>query len=247
MKPQSRSSGELPVHYFEPKPDWAAWLNKHHSSSPGVWLQIAKKGTDVSSVSYDEAIEIALCYGWLDGQKQAHSDQFWLQKFARRSDKSAWSKINRDKALALIKAKKMKPAGLKEIERANAIVRKALGDMYRRLSERWWQAQSSSNLGENMASAFSMYAAGDGLDYDVIKQSPDAFEINVTGCRYAQFYKELGVPELGFLLVCSGDFPMAEGLGGDIELTRTQTIMQGASHCDFRYRRIKPKGGSDAD
>jgi hypothetical protein len=85
-------------------------------------------------------------------------------------------------------------------ERANAIVREALGDMYRKLSERWWQAQSSSNLGENMASGFGMYAAGNGLDYDVIKQSPDAFEINVTGCRYAQFYKELGVPELGFLL-----------------------------------------------
>lgn len=131
-------------------------------------------------------------------------------------------------------------------ERANAIVRKALGDMYRQLSERWWQARSSSNLGDNMASAFSTYAAGNGLDYDVIKRSPDAFEVNVTGCRYAQFYKELGVPELGFLLVCSADFPMAEGFGGDITLTRTQTIMQGANHCDFRYMRNKPKGVPDA-
>ena len=66
-----------------------------------------------------------------------------------------------------------------------------------------------------------------------------AFEVNVTGCRYAQFYKELGAPELGFLLVCSLDFPMAEGFGPDVKLTRTQTIMQGASHCDFRYIRIK--------
>jgi hypothetical protein len=131
-------------------------------------------------------------------------------------------------------------------ERANTIVRKALGEMYRKLGEKWWQAQSSSNLGDNMASAFDMYAAGNGLDYEVIKQSPDAFEMNVTGCRYAQFYKELGVPELGFLLVCSADFPVAEGFGRDIRLTRTQTIMQGASHCDFRYSRNKPKGGSDA-
>ena len=130
-------------------------------------------------------------------------------------------------------------------ERANAIVRKALGDMYRKLGETWWQAQNSNNLGVNVASAFATYAAGNGLDYEVTKQSPDAFEMNVTGCRYAQFYKELGVPELGFLLVCSADFPTAEGFGGDIELTRTQTIMQGASHCDFRYRRIKPKDGSD--
>jgi len=126
-------------------------------------------------------------------------------------------------------------------ERANAIVRKSLGDMYRKLGERWWQAQSSSNLGDNLASAFDMYAASDALDYEVLKQAPDAFEMNVTGCRYAQFYKELGAPELGFLLVCSADFPMAEGFGRDIELTRTQTIMQGASHCDFRYTRMKPK------
>jgi len=131
-------------------------------------------------------------------------------------------------------------------QRANAIVRKALGDMYRKLGEKWWRAQNSSNLGDNIASAFGMYAAGNGLDYEVIRQSPDAFDMNVTGCRYAQFYKEMGVPELGFLLVCSADFPMAEGFGGDIELTRTQTIMQGASHCDFRYRRIETKDGSDA-
>jgi hypothetical protein len=125
-------------------------------------------------------------------------------------------------------------------DRANAIVREALGEMYRKLGEKWWQAQGSSNLGGNMASAFGMYAAGNGLDYEAIKQSPDVFEVNVTGCRYAQFYKELGAPELGFLLVCSADFPMAEGFGGDVKLTRTQTIMQGANHCDFRYSRNKP-------
>ena len=69
------------------------------------------------------------------------------------------------------------------------------------------------------------------------EQSQDAFQIDVTRCRYAQFYKELGAPELGFLLVCSQDFAFAEGLGADVKLTRTQTIMQGASHCDFRYVR----------
>jgi L-2-amino-thiazoline-4-carboxylic acid hydrolase len=75
------------------------------------------------------------------------------------------------------------------------------------------------------------------LDYSVRAQSQDACEIDVTGCRYAQFYKELGEPELGFLLVCGLDFPFAEGFAPDIKLTRTQTIMQGASHCDFRYKR----------
>jgi uncharacterized protein YdeI (YjbR/CyaY-like superfamily) len=83
-----------------------------------VWLKLAKKGANTQSVSYDEAVEIALCFGWIDGQKQAHSEQFWIQKFTRRSDKSIWSKINKEKALALIKAGTMKPAGLKEIERA---------------------------------------------------------------------------------------------------------------------------------
>ena len=122
-------------------------------------------------------------------------------------------------------------------ERANALVRKALGDVFRRLGEQWWRAKKSTHVGENMASAFAAFARGDAIDYSVRAQSQDAYEIDVTACRYAQFYKELGEPELGFLLVCSLDFPFAEGIGPDMKLTRTQTIMQGASHCDFRYKR----------
>lgn len=120
-------------------------------------------------------------------------------------------------------------------EQANAIVRKALGDLYRKYGEKWWRAQEGRHVGDKMASAFERFAAGDALHYDVIKQTPDAFEFNVTACRYAKFYQEIGVPELGFLLTCSADFAMAEGFGADVQLTRTQTIMQGASHCDFRY------------
>ena len=129
-------------------------------------------------------------------------------------------------------------------ERANAIVRKALGNLYRRYGEKWWRTQGARDLGEKMASAFDMFAAGDALDYELIKQAADAFEVNVTECRYAKFYHEIGAPELGFLLTCSADFPMAEGFGADVQLTRTQTIMQGASHCDFRYalkRSVKDK------
>lgn len=118
MKPQTKSAIDLPIHYFNRQQDWSAWLRENHTSSPGVWLQLAKKGANAQSVSYDEAVEIALCFGWIDGQKRVHNDQFWLQKFTRRSEKSVWSKINRDKALALIRSKKMAPAGLKEIERA---------------------------------------------------------------------------------------------------------------------------------
>ena len=137
-------------------------------------------------------------------------------------------------AQALVPLVKTLQAELGE-ERANAIVRKALGDVYRNYGETWWRTQGARDPEQKMASAFDMFAAGDALDYEVVKQTPDAFEVNVTGCRYAGFYNEIGAPELGFLLTCSADFSMTEGFGAGVRLTRTQTIMQGASHCDFRY------------
>jgi|SRR5579871_4353933 len=129
-------------------------------------------------------------------------------------------------------------------ERANAIVRKALGDLYRKFGEKWWRAQGARNLGEKVASAFEMFATGNALEYEVLKKTPEAFELNVTQCRYAEFYKKIGAPELGFLLTCSADFGHAEGFGADVQLTRHQTIMQGASHCDFRYA-LKRSGKDD--
>ncbi len=123
--------------------------------------------------------------------------------------------------------------------RANDLVRRALGDLYRGYGDEYRRIKNEANLGKAVASAFASYARNDALEYHVIEQSHDSFAMNVTRCRYAEFYKELGEPELGFLLVCSADFPVAEGLGPDIELTRTQTIMQGASYCDFRYKRRK--------
>jgi|SRR5262245_43253157 len=124
-------------------------------------------------------------------------------------------------------------------DQANALVRKVLGDVYRRLGEQWWRTKGSRHVGDGLASAFAAFAKGDALDYHVRAQSQESYEIDVTSCRYAQFYKELGEPELGFLLVCSADFPFAEGFDPDLKLTRSQTIMQGASHCDFRYKRRK--------
>ena len=123
--------------------------------------------------------------------------------------------------------------------RANALVRRTLGELYRRYGEEFWQAKNERNLGEAVASAFKTYARDDALEYRVREQAQDAFAIDITRCRYAEFYKALDEPELGFLLVCSADFDTAEGFGGDVKLTRTQTIMQGASHCDFRYVRVK--------
>jgi len=86
-----------------------------------------------------------------------------------------------------------------------------------------------------------LFAAGGALDYEVVKSTPDALDLNVTGCRYAEFYRKIGAPELGFLLTCSGDTDFFQPEKFGAELTVTQTIMQGASHCDFRYVRRAPR------
>ena len=115
----TKSPAELmPVVAFATTDAWTAWLDTHHASSRGVWMKIAKKGSDEHSITYAEALEIALAYGWIDGQKGAHDDAWWLQKFTPRGAKSIWSTINRAKALALIEAGKMTKAGLAEVERA---------------------------------------------------------------------------------------------------------------------------------
>jgi len=115
--PQNKST-DLPVLLCENPQAWATWLDENQATSPGIWLQIAKKGASYTSVSYAEALEVALCYGWIDGQKQSFDEAAWLQKFTRRGPKSIWSKINREKAEALIQSGKMQPTGLAAIERA---------------------------------------------------------------------------------------------------------------------------------
>ncbi len=93
-------------------------MEKNHRKSAGLWLRLAKKGSRLRSVTYQEALEVALCYGWIDGQKRPESNETWLQRFVSRSNKSIWSKINREKALALIVSGEMKAAGLEAIENA---------------------------------------------------------------------------------------------------------------------------------
>jgi uncharacterized protein YdeI (YjbR/CyaY-like superfamily) len=103
---------------FESKKKWADWLAKQHETSSGVWLKLAKKDSGIPSVTYEEALDVALCYGWIDGQKKGFDDKYWLQKFTPRGPKSIWSKINTEKAEKLIASGEMKPAGLKAIEAA---------------------------------------------------------------------------------------------------------------------------------
>ncbi len=109
---------ENPKKLFKSKRDWTSWLEKNYGKSAGIWLRIAKKGSGVRSVSYKEALDVALCHGWIDGQKRPKDEKTWLQRFVPRSDKSIWSKINRAKSLELIASGEMKAAGLQAIENA---------------------------------------------------------------------------------------------------------------------------------
>jgi uncharacterized protein YdeI (YjbR/CyaY-like superfamily) len=111
---------DLPVISFGSQEAWEAWLAEHHASSSGVWLKIAKKGSGIDSVSYPEALDVALRYGWIDGQRDRFDDDYFLQRFTPRRPRSKWSKRNRDRATELIERGEMKPAGLREVERAKA-------------------------------------------------------------------------------------------------------------------------------
>ena len=99
---------------------WEAWLAEHHGTSRGLWIKMAKKGSGIDSVTLPEALEAALCYGWIDGQRKGLDDRYFLQLFTPRRPRSKWSKINRAKALALIEQGRMKQAGLREVEAAKA-------------------------------------------------------------------------------------------------------------------------------
>ena len=95
-----------------------AWLEKNHEKSSGIWLEIAKKGAAARTPSYAEALDIALCFGWIDAQKRSKDDDVWLQRFTPRTKTSKWSAVNRDKADALVKDKRMRPAGLAQMNAA---------------------------------------------------------------------------------------------------------------------------------
>jgi uncharacterized protein YdeI (YjbR/CyaY-like superfamily) len=112
--------GDLPVLGFTDRDAWESWLAGQHAVSGGIWLKIPRKGAGAPGVSYPDALTVALCYGWIDGQKGRLDDDYWLQRFGPRRPGSRWSKINTEKAAELIEAGLMQPAGLREIELARA-------------------------------------------------------------------------------------------------------------------------------
>ena len=111
---------ELPILLFATPPELEAWLEESHTESPGIWLKIAKKGIEPPSVTYAEALELALCFGWIDSQKRGFDESHFLQRFTPRRPRGRWSRINREKAEALLAAGAVRPAGLAEIEAAKA-------------------------------------------------------------------------------------------------------------------------------
>jgi uncharacterized protein YdeI (YjbR/CyaY-like superfamily) len=111
---------DLPVLGFADQDAWKAWLAGQHAASAGIWLKIPRKGSGATGVSYPEALAVALCFGWIDGQKGRLNDEYWLQRFGPRRRGSRWSKINTEKAAELIEAGLMQPAGLREVELARA-------------------------------------------------------------------------------------------------------------------------------
>ena len=109
---------QQPVLFFATPAKLEAWIDEHGEDSDGIWLKFAKKDSGIESVVYAEAVEIALSYGWIDGQAKRHDDHHYLQRFTPRRSRSKWSKINREKAERLMAEGRMRPAGLREVERA---------------------------------------------------------------------------------------------------------------------------------
>lgn len=134
-----------PIFEFATQKAWAVWLAKHHATATGVWIKCAKKSSGLASVTPPEALDIALCYGWIDATRRGLDETYFLQRYAPRASRSKWSKINREKVAELIDQGRMKPAGLREIERAKA-------------DGRWeaaYDAQSKATVPEDLERAFA--------------------------------------------------------------------------------------------
>jgi uncharacterized protein YdeI (YjbR/CyaY-like superfamily) len=175
----------LPIAGFAACGDWEEWLEANHATSAGLWLKLAKKGAGIDSVSYPQALEVALCFGWIDGQKRSFDEQFWLQRFTPRSPRSRWSRINRDKAQALVEQGRMRPAGAEQIDRAKE-------------DGRWAQAYEGQRLAtvpEDLQCALDMSPAAktffETLDranrYAVVYRVQDAKRPETRARRIAKF------------------------------------------------------------
>jgi uncharacterized protein YdeI (YjbR/CyaY-like superfamily) len=181
----SEQVGGLPVMEFASAQEWERWLARHHATSDGVWLKIAKQGSGVATVTYPEAVEGALCQGWIDGLKHKHDDVYFRQRMTPRKARSRWSKINREKAEALVAAGRMRAAGLREVDAAKADGRWAAA----------YAGQRSMEVPDDLARALRRNAkarkAFDGLDsrnrYAILYRIHDAKRPETRARRIEQF------------------------------------------------------------
>ncbi|MEC0244362.1 YdeI/OmpD-associated family protein [Paenibacillus chitinolyticus] len=169
----SKKAPELPVLCFENQEAFEIWLESNHEASPGILLQIAKKNARLVTVSYQEALESALCYGWIDSQKKTFDDQSWIQRFTPRGARSIWSKVNKDKAEQLIADERMKPGGFKAIEDAKR-------------SGQWdkaYEPQSSGAVPEDFAARLELNARAKAF-YDTLnKQNKFAIHFRIQNVK----------------------------------------------------------------
>ena len=176
---------DLPIIAFASQAEWEAWLAAQPATSRGLWLKIAKKDAGVASVSYAEALESALCYGWIDGQRAAHDERFFLTRFTPRGRKSKWSQINRAKATELLQQGRMKPAGVAQVEQA-------------RQDGRWdaaYEAQSAATVPADLQRALDEHPAAQAffatLDsrnrYAILYRLQDAKRPETRARRIAQY------------------------------------------------------------
>jgi hypothetical protein len=124
-------------------------------------------------------------------------------------------------------------------ERADTIAREALADIYRQFGAHWWNARPGDNLSEKLIPLNELFKEGNALEWTTTMQTADIYAYDVTACKYAELFKEMGEPDIGFLMCCAQDYALVEGFGPGVELNRTQTIMQGGSRCDFQFRMRK--------
>ncbi len=181
----TESRRELPILAFVSQAAWEGWLAGQPRAVKGVWLKLAKKDSGIASVSQVEAVEAALCHGWIDGQGDKYDADYWLIRFTPRGPQSKWSEINRTRVLALIAAGRMRPAGLAEVERARA-------------DGRWdaaYAPQSTATVPDDLQQALdadpTAQAAFDGLDrtnrYAIIHRVGEAKRPETRTRRIAQF------------------------------------------------------------
>ena len=174
-----------PMLTFPDPAAWEKWLAAEHTGASGLWLKLAKKGCPHPTVSYAEALDIALCFGWIDGQKRPLDDDYWLQRFTPRKPKGKWSKINRGKAEALIADGRMRPTGLREVEAAKA-------------DGRWdaaYEGQSTATVPDDLrqaldadADAAAFFATLDrGNRYAILYRVQEAKKPETRAARIAKF------------------------------------------------------------